>query len=200
MQNAELKLKMWKEKDKFNPPLTKEEIFEFVDYNSDNLPNIVPDTNKIEEARVLKKITEDWYLPSYKTKKATREAIKKINQEVDELLDKKFKTQDEYYDLLIEKEVNKKQRLQARLVVPEGLYADKIQRAKAVSMELFLQFDRSGFVSCPFHGPERTPSAKLYRADNRLHCFGCGVTKDVIDVVQVLNNVDFNSALKIILQ
>ncbi len=43
-----------------------------------------------------------------------------------------------------------------------------------------LRPNRAGFVSCPFHGPERTPSLKLYAEG--WHCFGCGAGGSVVDL------------------
>ncbi len=40
---------------------------------------------------------------------------------------------------------------------------------------------RSGFVSCPFHSGDRTPSLKLY--SDGWTCFGCGAGGSVIDFV-----------------
>lgn len=45
-----------------------------------------------------------------------------------------------------------------------------------------LQINRGGFARCPFHGPERTPSLKVY--PRRWHCFGCGRGGDLVDFVQ----------------
>lgn len=45
-----------------------------------------------------------------------------------------------------------------------------------------LTFNRSGFASCPFHGPERTGSFKVY--GQHYKCFGCGEYGDLLDYVQ----------------
>jgi len=73
-----------------------------------------------------------------------------------------------------------------------------IDAAKEVSMERFIQFNYSGFANCIWHD-ERTPSMHYYSDDNKVKCFGCDRSGDVIDVVQQLNSVDFKEAVNIIL-
>jgi DNA primase len=48
-------------------------------------------------------------------------------------------------------------------------------------------------VLCPFH-QERTPSCFLY--EDHYHCFGCEEHGDVIDAHQILNRIDFQTALE----
>lgn len=43
-----------------------------------------------------------------------------------------------------------------------------------------IRVQRSGMCRCPFHD-DRTPSMKLY--EDHYHCFGCGATGDVVDLV-----------------
>ena len=61
-----------------------------------------------------------------------------------------------------------------------------------------VEINRHGFGHCPFHGPERTPSLKIYEDENRFHCFGCGVGGDVFDFVERFFNVSRGEALKIL--
>ena len=35
------------------------------------------------------------------------------------------------------------------------------------------QPDTKGFISCPFHTGDKTPSLKLYPEDKGWYCFGC---------------------------
>ncbi len=58
-----------------------------------------------------------------------------------------------------------------------------------------LTFDRSGFACCPFHG-EKTPSFHVTRDQTAFHCFGCGVSFDVIDFVSRMEGLDFEAALR----
>ena len=48
-----------------------------------------------------------------------------------------------------------------------------------------VQLDRHGFARCPFHG-EKTASFKAYPGDKGFHCFGCGQSGSVIDLVMKL--------------
>lgn len=43
-----------------------------------------------------------------------------------------------------------------------------------------IRVQRNGMCRCPFHD-DRTPSMKLY--EDHYHCFGCGATGDVVDLV-----------------
>jgi hypothetical protein len=70
-----------------------------------------------------------------------------------------------------------------------------LQKAKAYPIEHILEIERGDFAICPFHN-EKTASAKYYREDNRLHCFGCNRGADAIDIYMEINNVDFLTALK----
>lgn len=73
--------------------------------------------------------------------------------------------------------------IKARVTMPEVLqhYGFKINRA--------------GFCCCPFH-VEHTPSLKAYDGDRGFHCFGCGVSGDVIDFVRRYFGIDFLTACK----
>lgn len=55
--------------------------------------------------------------------------------------------------------------------------------------------NKSGFVSCPFHG-ERTASLKVW--DDHFHCYGCERHGDIFDLVQHFENCDFTTALKLL--
>lgn len=57
--------------------------------------------------------------------------------------------------------------------------------------------NRAGFIRCPFHS-EKTASMKVYKGDKGFHCFGCGANGDVITFIQMLFNVSFDGAIKII--
>jgi len=62
----------------------------------------------------------------------------------------------------------------------------------------YIEINRHGFGYCPFHGPERTPSLKIYEDGNHFHCFGCGVGGDAFDFVERFFNVSRGEALKIL--
>lgn len=48
--------------------------------------------------------------------------------------------------------------------------------------------------SCPFHGIDKTPSAKAYK--NSFHCFCCQKTGDLIQFVEDYYNLSFFDAMK----
>ena len=50
----------------------------------------------------------------------------------------------------------------------------------------------AGFIQCPFHQGDRTPSLKLYKND--FHCYGCGAHGDIFTFVMLMDNCDFKTA------
>jgi len=68
--------------------------------------------------------------------------------------------------------------------------------AKQIPLSNFLEFNRSGFANCPFHGPEKTPSLKYYSKDNHYYCYGCQEFGDVINYVMKVYNLTFIEAVK----
>jgi hypothetical protein len=70
-----------------------------------------------------------------------------------------------------------------------------ISKAKSYPIENLIQVDHNGFTTCPFHS-EKTPSFKVYRKQNRFHCFSCGADGDSIDLTMKMNSLDFKSAIK----
>lgn len=72
-----------------------------------------------------------------------------------------------------------------------------IERAKAVPLDTFLEVNRSGFAHCPLGHTDKTPSFKIYKNQNRWHCFGaCGEGGDTVDLYMKLNDCDFITAVK----
>lgn len=64
----------------------------------------------------------------------------------------------------------------------------------------YVSLDRKGdnfWACCPFHH-EKTPSFSVNQTDQFYHCFGCGVSGDVVKFVQNMENVDFPDAVKIL--
>lgn len=55
-----------------------------------------------------------------------------------------------------------------------------------------LQPNRAGFIRCPFHSGDRTPSLKVY--DRDFHCHSCGAHGDIFDFVMMMDDVSFKEA------
>ncbi len=63
-----------------------------------------------------------------------------------------------------------------------------------------VKLERRGYqywACCPFHH-EKTPSFAINAADKFYHCFGCGVSGDVITFVKEYENVDFMQAVRLL--
>lgn len=54
--------------------------------------------------------------------------------------------------------------------------------------------NRAGFISCPFHTGDRSPSLKVYPKD--FHCHACGANGDIFTFVQKMDNCDFKTAFQ----
>src|SRR6202163_1021333 len=52
---------------------------------------------------------------------------------------------------------------------------------------------------CPFHG-EKTPSFSVHATRQFFHCFGCGVSGDVFNFVQKVENITFPEAVRTVAQ
>lgn len=52
---------------------------------------------------------------------------------------------------------------------------------------------RSGFIPCPFHEGDNSPSLKVYK--DSYYCFGCGEHGDIFSFVQKMDGVGFTDAL-----
>ncbi|MBQ8658316.1 MAG: DNA primase [Clostridia bacterium] len=64
----------------------------------------------------------------------------------------------------------------------------------------YVALDKKGnthWACCPFHH-ERTPSFAVNEADQFYHCFGCGVSGDVIKFVREIESTDFMGAVRIL--
>ncbi|MGH9390307.1 MAG: CHC2 zinc finger domain-containing protein, partial [Vicinamibacteria bacterium] len=86
-------------------------------------------------------------------------------------------------------------------VTKEGI--DRIKSANelaAVITERGIEIKRAGkglVASCPFH-EEKTPSFTITPSKGLFHCFGCGVSGDVIGFVTRYDRVSFPKALEIL--
>ena len=64
----------------------------------------------------------------------------------------------------------------------------------------YASLDKKGnthWACCPFHH-ERTPSFAVNQAEQFYHCFGCGVSGDVVKFVQEIESTDFLGAVRIL--
>ena len=64
----------------------------------------------------------------------------------------------------------------------------------------YVPLDRKGgnhWACCPFHH-EKTPSFSVSESDQFYHCFGCGVSGDVVRFVQEIESTDFIGAVRIL--
>lgn len=57
-----------------------------------------------------------------------------------------------------------------------------------------LHLNRAGFIPCPFHQGDRTPSMKIYKRD--YHCYACGANGDIFSFVMGMEHCDFKTAFK----
>lgn len=58
------------------------------------------------------------------------------------------------------------------------------------------QPNRAGFISCPFHTGDRTPSMKIYKRD--YYCHACGANGDIFSFVMGMERCDFKTAFSIL--
>lgn len=64
----------------------------------------------------------------------------------------------------------------------------------------YVPLERKGgnyWACCPFHH-EKTPSFAVNEADQFYHCFGCGVSGDVVGFVREIESTDFLGAVRIL--
>ena len=81
---------------------------------------------------------------------------------------------------------------------------EDIERAKQIPIEDFYEGNlrRSGnklYGRCPFHG-EKLGSFFIYINTNTFHCFGCGITGDVIAFIMKQQEITFIEAVKYLLK
>lgn len=69
-----------------------------------------------------------------------------------------------------------------------------IENAKRYPITHLIKFNSLGMAPCLWH-QEKTASLHYIKHSNKVHCFGCDVTKDAIEVVMAQNNCSFADAL-----
>lgn len=100
----------------------------------------------------------------------------------------------------IEKEKKLVQRIRYLTAHKETSGKYDIQEAKKIPITNFMEFDRAGFAKCLWH-KEKTGSLKYNKDKNKVHCFGsCGISRDVIDVVQQQRGITIGEAIKFLCQ
>lgn len=57
-----------------------------------------------------------------------------------------------------------------------------------------LRPNRAGFITCPFHLGDRTPSMKIYKRD--FHCYACGADGDIFDFIMRMDGLNFKEAFQ----
>jgi len=55
-----------------------------------------------------------------------------------------------------------------------------------------LRPNRAGFVQCPFHKGDRTPSMKIYK--DSYNCFACGANGDIFSFIMGMEGLSFKDA------
>lgn len=53
-------------------------------------------------------------------------------------------------------------------------------------------------IYCCFAHDDRNPSAGIMKCDRKFHCYACGFTGDIFDIVQLFEKCDLKTATKII--
>lgn len=87
----------------------------------------------------------------------------------------------------------------------DGKFAEFVQELKEKNdivdiVGSYIKLERRGYnywACCPFHH-EKTASFSINAVDRYYHCFGCGVSGDVIGFVKAYENVDFMQAVQIL--
>lgn len=72
---------------------------------------------------------------------------------------------------------------------------DEIKRSRSmrsVVEQYGFKPNRAGYISCPFHKGDKTPSMKIY--SDSYNCFACGANGDIFTFVQKMDHCDFKSA------
>lgn len=57
-----------------------------------------------------------------------------------------------------------------------------------------LHLNKSGFIRCPFHKGDNSPSMKIYK--DSYYCFACGANGDIFSFIQEMDHCDFKTAFQ----
>lgn len=147
----------------------------------------------------LEKYNNRFKIPQGLTKQEYKELLKETQNKIDILKEEWRRVGREngiFLDIEKEDYIAKKLKLKKILELHNNFGTVSIDKAKQYPIEDLIEFYKNGFASCPFHGPENTPSFKLYKERNKGHCFSCGIDADSIDIFMKINNVTFIDAVK----
>jgi DNA primase len=87
-----------------------------------------------------------------------------------------------------------------RIKLATNIFSMEIKDIKAkLSIEYVLnhyniETDKHHKTSCPFH-EDKTPSFTIYPKTNTFHCFGCGISGDTIEFIQLKENITKHEAI-----
>ena len=102
----------------------------------------------------------------------------------------------------LEKETNQLSKILAWHSKPQSadeITEQDIEHAKQIPISSLLEFNRAEFARCLWH-EDKTPSLKLYKNKNRVHCFSCDKNEDTIGIIQQLHHTDFISAVRFLIK
>jgi len=134
-----------------------------------------------------------------------RVRLEKIYKDLERISFKGYSYLEKYFfDVLLKREVLEKdlKNIETDIFFLENnsesnsqITQEMITIAKSFPINRILSFNSLNFVRCPYH-EEKTASMSYWKKQNLAHCFGCGVTKDSIQLVIDLNNISFVDAVK----
>lgn len=161
-----------------------------------------------ENFRELMQTAMSWRVPSPltelpKTKKAMEDIIREDNAYADELLaEEKNLGKPRYLEILKDHVLNRVEKHRRMLrfwnQTKSQATSDRLQLAKDVPIDKYLEFNSSNTALCIWHN-EKSPSLHYYIDKNRVFCFGCRRGGDTVDVVQQLNKCNVIEAIDMIL-
>ena len=135
-----------------------------------------------------------------------RFSLKGIGDDVSEAISKKAKASNEVEKVLAEKWLKKKVKeyrsMEHKIAYwqnPDGKISDEdIEKARSYPISELPDIKKpkgqnKGNICCPFH-EDKHPSASI--RDNKLHCFTCNKTWNVIDIIMEKEGLGFIEAVK----
>lgn len=75
------------------------------------------------------------------------------------------------------------------------LTQELITKAKQVPIDNFVNIKKDNNAMCLFHS-EKTASMHINKIKNKYHCFGCGASGSVIDIIMQQYQINFNDAVR----